>query len=318
MDCRHVNTISSERTQARRSGLRIPRLMGCILICLWLAACAAGPKMLKIKEISTSYPPGTIFSTQKKAVVSFAELMADLNTVRVVYAGEQHTNPAHHAIQLKILTALHEQHPGLKVGMEMFDQTYQPVLDQWSAGDLDRKTFIEKVHWYVNWKFDFDLYSGILDYIKANHIPLIGLNIPPCIPPKIAAGGIDNLQKRDKAFLPETLHLSNSGYRDYLQKIFKMHHFMMHSNFENFYVAQNVWDDVMAESVVSHIDDHVMLVLAGNGHLIYGFGIPDRVNQHLAVPYRTILPLPAGESADLDMADYLWVTASETDHGLTE
>lgn len=139
---------------------------------------------------------------------------------------------------------------------------------------------------------------------------MIGLNIPPCIPPKIAVGGIENLTDANRRFLPKTLHLQNPAYRAYLQKTFEMHH-LPHVDFENFYVAQNVWDDAMAEAIAAHLDDRVMVVFAGNGHLISGFGIPGRVPQQPAPPYRIVLPLPAGKSVEPDAADYIWVTAPE-------
>ena len=79
--------------------------------------------------------------------------------------------------------------------MEMFDHTYQDVLDMWSAGELDQKDFLKKSHWYANWRFDFSLYREILEFIKENHIRLVALNIPSHIPPKIREGGIDNLRE---------------------------------------------------------------------------------------------------------------------------
>lgn len=134
--------------------------------------------------------------------VTFDMLMADLNTVQIVYVGEQHTSTADHAIQLKILKNIRSLKPNVISGMEMFDQTYQPILDQWSAENLITQKFIGKTQWYANWKFDFDLYSQVFDYIRENyirenHILFIALNIPSYMPTIIAAGGIDNLTKGD-------------------------------------------------------------------------------------------------------------------------
>ncbi|MBC2716793.1 MAG: ChaN family lipoprotein [Desulfobacteraceae bacterium] len=258
--------------------------------------------------MSESFPENTIISSERKSPISFDTLMKDLETMRIVFVGEHHNNPAHHDFQLKILTALYEKNPQLTVGMEIFDQTYQPILDQWSAGALDRQAFIEKVHWYANWKFDFELYGKLLDFIKNNQIPIVALNIPSRVTARIAVGGIDNLFPSDSQFLPQSIDLSNSDHRTYIEKIFSHHNIKGRDNFEYFYSAQCVWEDVMAESISKHIDNSVMLVFTGNGHLVRKFGIPDRVFKRAKLPYRTILPYPAGRQTELKDADYIWVS----------
>ena len=86
-----------------------------------------------------AFAPGTILSAATGAPVSFDELMADVRTARVVYVGEMHTSARHHEIQLKVIRALHDEGIRLAVGMEMFDRSYQTVLDLWAAGGLDEE-----------------------------------------------------------------------------------------------------------------------------------------------------------------------------------
>ena len=96
-------------------------------------ACAAAPPRLFLKDRDRYVEVGQIISGATGAPVTFDEMLADLAGCRVVYVGEIHTDPAHHAIQLKILKALANVNPRVAVGMEMVDFTYQVVLDQWSA-----------------------------------------------------------------------------------------------------------------------------------------------------------------------------------------
>ena len=72
--------------------------------------------------------------------------MADVRTARVVYVGERHTSARHHEIQLRLIRALHDGGLRLAVGMEMFDRSYQAVLDLWSTGGLDEETFLRRTH----------------------------------------------------------------------------------------------------------------------------------------------------------------------------
>lgn len=64
----------------------------------------------------------------------------------------------------------------------------------------------------------------------------------------------------------------------------------------------------MAEMISQHLKDDVMVVLAGNGHIQFKYGIPDRAYERTGVSFRTIYPAPAGDEVELDIADYIWVT----------
>ncbi len=253
-----------------------------------------------------------IIRAETGAEISFEELMADLCHVRVIYAGERHTDPRHHQIQAKILRGLHQQCPQVALGMEMFDRTYGEVLADWSAGRLTEAKFLQQTHWYANWKYDFDLYREILEYVRENRIPLYGLNIPFHIPPKVSIGGIESLSPEEKNALPEKIDTQNPDHRAYLEEVYKSHQHMLkgRENFEYFYEAQNVWEDVMAESIAQAMgegsEDLRMLVTAGNGHILNRFGIPERAYARTGLPYATVIPVSADRIPEPDAADYFW------------
>jgi len=64
----------------------------------------------------------------------------------------------------------------------------------------------------------------------------------------------------------------------------------------------------MAESVAEHLKEDMMVVLAGNGHIIRKFGIPNRALKRSGASFRTIYLAPAGNTVTRDVADYIWVT----------
>jgi uncharacterized iron-regulated protein len=194
--------------------------------------------------------------------------------------------------------------------MEMFDMTYQAVLDSWSSGQLDERRFLELTHWYANWKFDFALYRPILSSIKDHRLTLIGLNLPFKIPPKISTGGIASLQPEDARYLPEQIDLTNSAHREYVQKIYQDRHHRIkgRENFEYFYEAQCAWEDTMAASIAQSLDTRKMVVIVGNGHIIRKFGVPDRALARTGASFRTVYLAPATQEVSLDTADYIWVT----------
>jgi uncharacterized iron-regulated protein len=277
------------------------------MIFVW--SCAVAPiKKLRIQYTDQSFEEGEIISTRLGKSISFEELLSDLNGAQIVYVGEKHTNVSHHRIQLEVIQAIFKTHPNLAVGMEMFDHTYQDVLDSWSAGDLDRKAFLQKVHWYANWRYEYSLYSDILDFIGENRIRLVALNVPFHIPRKILYGGIDNLRDDEKKHLPREIDTSNETHRVYLKETFDLHGFKGRAEFEDFYMAQSVWVDAMAEMIAQNLKNDVMVVLAGNGHIQFKYGIPDRAYKRTGAAFRTIYPAPAGDKVESDIADYIWVT----------
>ena len=302
--------ISLSSPIAGRFSLSLNFVITGFTLMIFFGGCAvAPPKKLTIEDMAESFKEETIFSAKLGRPVTFDELISGLNNCRVTYVGEMHTDTAQHRHQLEIIQALFKENPNLAVGMEMFDYTYQDVLDQWSAGQLDQRAFLRKVQWYANWRYDFSLYSDILEFIKENHIRLVGLNIPGYIPDRIREGGIENLRYADKKYLPKEIDTSNSAQREYLLEVFNHHHRIRDRvEFEDFYTAQVVWEETMAETIARNLNDDKMVVLAGNGHIQFKYGIPDRAFKRTGAAFRTIYQAPVGTEVERDIADYIWVT----------
>jgi uncharacterized iron-regulated protein len=293
------------------------KLAGGLFLCLFgflVSGCAGTPKGVKFSDSRDSYPQGSIILASTGKSITFDDLVSELMGVPLVFIGERHTDPSHHSVQLKIIREMHRNDPSLIIGMEMFDQSYQHVLDLWSSGRLDRQMFLEKTHWYANWRFRYGLYQDILDFIKENRIKVVGLNVPFHIPPKIAVGGMDSLLPEEKKYLPKQIDTSNDAHRAYVKKIFDRHQVIGRKNFDFFYQAQCVWEEIMAETIAANLAAHRMIVLAGNGHIINRFGIPDRVVRRVPSELRTIYLTPAGGTIERSFADYIWVTPPAQKH----
>jgi uncharacterized iron-regulated protein len=281
--------------------------IGFALISFFLG-CTMKTNKLIIKDTSQSFEEDTIISAQTGSSVTFEEFLQDISKHKIIYVGEKHANRVHHKIQLKIIQSVFQNHRNMAIGMEMFDHSYQDVLDLWSAGKLDKETFLRKVHWYANWRYDFSLYKDTLEFIKENRIKLVALNVPFHIPPKIRVGGVENLADDEKEYLPKEIDTSNAAHKKYIKGVFGQHHFKGRVVFDDFYMAQCVWDEIMAESIALNLKDDTMVVLVGNGHIRFKYGIPDRTFRRTGVSFRTIYLAEVGEEVELELADYIWVT----------
>jgi uncharacterized iron-regulated protein len=282
-----------------------------MLVTVILASgCAAPARKTLITSLNMEFGADTLLSGKTGAQVSYAEMLKDMADSQVIYIGENHTDPVHHRIQVQVIQALAAAHQ-TAVGVEMIDHSYQPVLDKWSQGELSEQDFLEKLHWYANWRYNFDLYRGIFETAREQRIPIIGLNLPFHIPPKIAVGGIDNLLPEDVAHLPQTLTLTDPEHRAYVENIFNLHRLKGRENFEYFYAAQCTWEDTMAEAIAGNLNHRKMIVLAGNGHIVRKFGIPNRVFSRTRAPFKTLYLAPVGSTVELTYGDYIWITGTE-------
>ena len=244
-------------------------------------------------------------------VLGLSDILEDLKAVRLVFVGELHNEPRHHQAQLAVIKALHETRIPMAVGLEMFQKTSQPILDQWVAGTLAEKDF-QKIY-YRDWGFPWPLYSDIFGYARRNNIPMIGLNIASEITKQVARLGFASLSKEQIGRLPEVACRVDPAYMAFIRRSFGMHGHEG-KQFVHFCEAQLVWDTAMAVNVLDFLDNHprhLMVVLAGNGHA-WRHGIPEQVaRRRSGTSYRIILPaIPErldDRTVTLEDADYLWL-----------
>ncbi|VAX34133.1 hypothetical protein MNBD_NITROSPIRAE03-866 [hydrothermal vent metagenome] len=226
---------------------------------------------------------------------------------RVIFTGEMHTAYEDHVVQYEIIRRLYRDGGKLVIGMEMFQRPFQKYLDQYIQGGITEAEFLRKTEYFKRWVFDYNLYRDILQYARANRIPVIALNIRKEIIEKVSKGGIDSLSKDEYAEIPQDMDMTNQRYREYLRKVFSQHDNNRKRNFENFVQSQILWDETMAHSIADTLriyPDKQMVVLAGNGHVRHSWGIPDRVRR-LTNERPTVILNYGGEGFDRGIADFV-------------
>jgi hypothetical protein len=176
--------------------------------------------------------------------------------------------------------------------MEMFQRPFQKVLDDYTSGAIDERTFLKRSEYFKRWDVDYHLYKPILDFARAQRLPVVALNVRREIVDKVGRTGIDSLSAEEKREIPQKLDLSDGEYRARLKQVFERHQGAEKKNFDFFHQAQVLWDESMAESADRFLKsrpDYRMIVLAGGGHLQYGSGIPSRVFRRNGLSYAVVL-----------------------------
>jgi len=297
-----------------------------ILVCGALFSGCVGkaplpPWISKISIVKAPVGPEEIFRLPEGDPITFAQLSNDLDTTPVIFIGESHDQTEHHQNQVRIIQGLIAKGKDVVLGMEMFERSQQPTLDRWSQGLLSEEEFLKEVEWDTTWGMDYELYKGILDVVRAHHLKVLGLNAPRDLVRKVAENGLQGLSPEDRKTLPE-IDLTDGQHRAYIAAIYKGHEKGSAKDFENFYEAQCLWDEGMAESlseflISSQAEGKTVLVFAGSGHIVFGFGIPNRFHRRTPTPYQTILLKAWREKLDGDftftgasslLANFLWIT----------
>ncbi|MGB3637967.1 MAG: ChaN family lipoprotein [Rivularia sp. (in: cyanobacteria)] len=260
---------------------RIPKLFALSIGIFFLFSCTSYAQPTK-SSCATQF-------SESRCVDNLNEILPELKKAKVVYLGEIHDSSQDHQNQLKIIQELYKNNPKIAIGMEMFQRPFQEVINQYIAGKITEAELVEKTEYKNRWGFDWELYAPILRFAKEKQIPVLALNTPSEISRKVSKEGIEKLTNAEKQLIPPIteIRLDNIAYRQMVLKAFEQHQSAGHGNSNSanrFFLAQVLWDETMADGIAKFIKanpDYQMVVLAGQGHIVYGYGIPNRVQRRI-------------------------------------
>lgn len=289
-----------------------------IAACLALAACQSAVKphggmSMNHEQFANAGAPefkaGDVYEAPHvldlSAIQELTLFMPKLLQKRVIYVGETHDRFDHHLNQLEVIRRAYEDNHALAIGMEFFQQPFQPALDDYIAGKIDEKEFLRKSEYYLRWRIDYRHYRPIIRFAREKGIPLVALDIADELKRKVTRNDLGQLSEAESAQLAREVDRTNKDYRDMLSAIFAMH--PDSSDFERFVETQLARDEAMAQRAADYLQKHPasrMVVLAGGGHLVYGYGIPSRIKRRLDVPSAIVLN-DSLRDYDANVADYL-------------
>ncbi len=276
-----------------------------------------------------------ILATADGARLAVPSLIDRLATADVVFIGESHAHRQHQQIEAHVLGELARRQPGAwALGLEMFPRAKQPVLDRWSAGQLEEREFVREVEWYKVWGFDWRYYRELLLRARDERLPVRALNLDAALVRRVGRGGMQALSPEERSALP-LLDLSWGDHQRLFRALIGMpaasaaphsprrgpHGKDPHTSaLSTMYEAQVLWDTAMAESALAYLEGagrgKKMVVAAGSGHVLYGLGINGRLAARApSLRQLTLLcdAMPgeapaAGDHVSAGIADFVWGT----------
>ena len=224
---------------------------------------------------------------------------SQLQRARAICIGEDHPNPHHHWVQLRIVQELAKRKPAkLALGLEMVQRPFQGPLDDFAARRIDAAALRSRVGWEERWGYDWSFYGPTLDAAIAAGAHLIALNAARELTKKISKQGLEALTPDERAMVPE-LKLDDAAHRGWFDALMadmggahahgerkapddavhnphktKPHH--AHGDkppttpkAERIYTVQVLWDETMADLSAKWLaanPNGQLVILAGNGH----------------------------------------------------
>lgn len=217
--------------------------------------------------------------TQSGVSISLSTLVEELATVDVVLVGEWHSHSGIHHFQADLLQALSDAQPPIILAMEQFSTDKQSVIDDYLEGSFGELAFIKQGDAWSNYSSD---YRPLVEYAKANQIPVIAANAPNDIVRCINREGLDYIAKlpdEKRKYIAQKISLKDTPYK---QKFVSTMHHGTKTQINNLFAAQMTRDETMAESIVTILNkypNHRVMLTAGKFHVEGGLGVGASIYQ---------------------------------------
>jgi len=241
----------------------------------------------------------TVVAAPSGEIAGWDAFVTSLLAARVIAVGEKHDESSHHQVQARVLAAVAERDSNLVVGLEMVSQDQQPALDGFLSGKTSEADFA--IWWKKHWGFDFSIYKPIFDAARAKNLKIVGLNAPIALVQAVAKKGLSGLTPEERAALPASIQESSDArYRDFVKDSLSGHGLPPES-IARMIEAQAVWNETMgAKTAALAAAGPRVLVVAGQGHMLWRAGIPESAARRGAGPAAVVLPYPLdGESVPI-------------------
>ena len=242
-----------------------------------------------------------------------ARVFDELAGKPVVLLGERHDNAEHHRWQLHTIAGLHARQPNVVLAFEMFPRSVQPVLDQWTRGELTEAQLLERTRWTQVWGHDPQLYLPIFHFARMHRVPMLALNVDRRLVRRVGEQGWDAVPPAEREGVGDPAPPS-ADYLASLYQAWRGHQppaqrprgepteaDLRDPAFLRFVQSMQLWDRAMAEAIAqSRSRDPAATVVAimGSGHLRDGHGVPYQLRALGVVDPVVALPWDTDEDCD--------------------
>ncbi|WP_299998152.1 ChaN family lipoprotein [uncultured Cedecea sp.] len=274
-------------------------IFSCLLVCssLVLAACQ---HQTSSETANSLIPEGSrIQNIRTGAALTPQQLLKVLSDAPMVIVGEEHTNIAHHEIELWLLQNLQQKRPQGSVLLEMITQDQQPVIDEArqslaTGKSLSESQIQETIRWNKGWPWP--MYGKLVTEGLKGPAPLLSANI--------SRARITEIYQ-DSTF-PAGEHSSQKAVRDKISDTITVMH---GGNIEAkqltaMLAIQQHRDRFMAGQLLNAPQPALLFV--GGYHAAKDVGVPLHIQDLNGKPAVVLILSTQGTTVSAAQADYVW------------
>jgi uncharacterized iron-regulated protein len=218
------------------------------------------------------------------AKLTLPQLLAQMQDADVIYLGERHDNPRHHAIQAEIINQLLAAGRRPVLGFEFFSREQSGFLLQYvarkEADKQDQKRLRDQLGWGPRQDDSWTFYFGLLEIARQNGLSAFGLDLPEAMRTRLQRKGLDGLTQFERSMLHST-GFANEAYRAKMLEQLKAAH-CGYGNEDYLGRLYDTWiarNDTMATALAELVDEHrgrPVVVILGGGHVVENLGVYER------------------------------------------
>ncbi len=256
-----------------------------------------------------------MYDSKAARFISFEQLIDAGAKADVVFFGEQHDDPATHSAEAAVLAALGARRGAVTLTLEMFERDVQPLLDQYLAGNISEKNFLDGSRPWDRYVTD---YRPMVELARVHGWPVVAGNIPRRIASAVSKKGLavlDTMAKVERSYAAAKNECPKDAYYTKFAETMTGHSAgegpptasdaaMMAKMTDLFYEAQCVKDEAMGESIATALakwPGQLVYQVDGAFHSDAGLGTAARVVRR--VPRVKTIVLTGVPVADLAKAD---------------
>jgi len=182
-----------------------------------------------------------------------------------------------------LLRLLHDRRPDMVLSMEMFERDVQSKLDAYLRDEITEDEFLAEAR---PWKSYHDSYRPMIEFAKRNGLAVIAANLPRKLATKVSKEGMAAVT--GQAYVARESTAPRDRYWDAFQEAMQEHGGVSDETLYDFYQAQCLKDDTMAEAITDRLRDALrqgdrplIVHVCGKFHSNDSLGTVARVKQRM-------------------------------------
>lgn len=175
------------------------------------------PAWVHAQDSTDAMPRFRVYTAQGEPASLYDVVMA-MDSAEVVFVGEQHNDPVAHELQRSLLMQAVDQYSeerAVALSLEMFETDVQAVLDEYLAGYIEERHFLNAARPWNNYESD---YRPLVEFAREHALPVIAANAPRRYINRVSrlgAASLEELPATSRAHLPPLPYpAASDAYRD--------------------------------------------------------------------------------------------------------